>query len=223
MRVLVVEDNMDLCANICDFLESEGFIVDVANDGLTAIHVMSTQEPQLVVLDIMLPGLDGLEVCRHIRKMGCNVPILMLTARDTLEDKLKGFRVGTDDYLVKPFDLEELAARIRALAQRGQRVPISLLKLADLEFHLLTMEVRRAGQPITLNHTCLRILKRLMERAPNVVTREELVEHLWGDFSPASDALKSHMYLLRKAVDKPFESSLIHTVRNIGFKMVAPQ
>lgn len=143
----------------------------------------------------------------------------MLTARDTLEDKLTGFETGADDYLVKPFDMEELAARILALSRRSSQAEAPLLSVGDLTFDTATLKVHRQGVDLHLNNTCLTLLRHLMEAAPNVVSRRELERSLWGDTPPGSDALKSHMYTLRRNVDKPFDKALIHTLHGIGYRM----
>lgn len=221
MRVLVIEDNADIAANILDFLEAEGMRADHAADGLGGLHLALTQTYDVLMLDIMLPGMDGLQVCEKLRQNGHQTPILMLTARDTLPDKLAGFRAGTDDYLVKPFDLPELVARLHALAGRGQRPNGQILKVGDLEMNLGTMHVTRGGQRLVLNHLCLRILQELMRGSPNLITREELTDRIWGDSPPGSDALRTHLYNLRQVVDKPFDTPLLHTVRSIGYRLAA--
>ena len=146
----------------------------------------------------------------------------MLTARDTLSDRLEGFDAGADDYLVKPFALEELAARIGVLARRADATPTSLLNVADLEFDIGKMKVQRAGRKIELNRACLKILTMLMKAHPNVVTRKELEHALWGEMPPGSDALRSHIYTLRSAIDRPFKHSLLETIHGVGYRLVIP-
>ncbi|WDP93257.1 MAG: response regulator transcription factor [Desulfobacter sp.] len=219
MRVLIIEDNPAIVENMSEFLEAKGFILDFAMDGIGGLHLALTHEYEVIVLDLMLPGMDGLTLCRKLRQEGgSRVPVIMLTARDTLDDKLLGFDSGADDYLVKPFALKELEARVRALAKR--RAPDArALTVADLSMDLGTFEVTRRGQEIKLNNACITLLKLLMEKSPNLVTRREMEHALWGDMPPGSDVLRSHLYNLRKSIDKPFDSPLIHTVHGMGFQL----
>ena len=222
MHILVVEDHRDMADNIGDFLEAQGHTVDFAMDGISAMHLALTEAFDVIVLDIMLPGMDGLTFCRKLRQEAERAtPVLMLTARDTLPDKLAGFDAGADDYLVKPFALQELAARIVALAKRGGVLSPQQLAVADLTFNKQTLEVHRAGQKLTLNPACLKILTRLMEASPAVVPRVELESLLWGDELPDSDALRSHLYKLRQTIDKSFPQPLLHTVHGIGYRLAA--
>ncbi len=223
LRILVIEDSIDLAENIGDYFQRKGHKVDFAMDGLSGLHLSLTQKFDAVILDIMLPGLDGLTLCRKLKQeAGYEIPVLMLTARDTLSDKLKGFESGADDYLVKPFALEELAARIGALTRRGDKKSHSLLRIADLQVDPGTMEVRRAGQKIELNQACLKILMMLMQSYPNVVARKEIEYALWGDMPPGSDSLRSHIYSLRRAIDRPFKHALIKTIHGVGYRLVIP-
>ena len=221
LRILVVEDNADIAENIGDYLEMRGHVLDFAMDGIGGLHLALTQDYDIIVLDIMLPGIDGLTFSRKLREQAeIQTPILMLTARDTLEDKLEGFRAGADDYLVKPFALEELAARLESLARRTDNLIRSMLRVGDLELDMGKMAVQRAGYPISLNRAGLKILTILMKAHPNVVSRKELEHALWGDTPPGSDALRSHVYTLRRAVDKPFNRPLIETVHGVGYRLV---
>ena len=223
LRILIVEDNADIAENIGDYLEQKGHVLDFAMDGIGGLHLALTHDFDVIVLDIMLPGMDGLTFCRKLRKEADNkTPVLMLTARDTLSDKLEGFDAGADDYLVKPFALEELAARIGVLARRGDQLSTSRLCVADLEVDIGKMQVQRAGRKIELNRACLKILIMLMRAHPNVVTRKELEHALWGDEPPGSDALRSHIYALRSAIDRPFKYSLLETVHGVGYRLVVP-
>lgn len=220
-RVLLVEDHRALAETVLDFLQAVGFETDYAADGLSGLHLASREHYDAIILDVMLPGLNGFELCARLRQeKTLTTPILMLTARDQLQDKLEGFQHGADDYLVKPFDLPELVARLVALLRRsrGELAP-DRLQVDDLVFNTGTLEVQRAGQPIHLSPTCLRILKILMRESPNVVTREALEQELWGDLLPDSDTLRSHLYKIRRAVDKPFERPLLHTLAGQGFKL----
>jgi len=221
LRVLIVEDNIDIAENIADYLDLQGHVTDFAMDGIGGLHLALTQEYDAIILDIMLPGMDGLAFCRKLRQEGEKAtPVLMLTARDTLDDKLEGFDAGADDYLVKPFELEELIARIQALVRRSDHMQRRLLRVGDLELDLGKMQVQRAGRLIELNRACLKILTVLMQASPNVVSRREIEHELWNDMPPDSDALRSHIYTLRKAVDKPFKRQLIQTVHGLGYKLV---
>lgn len=220
-RVLLVEDHRALAETVLDFLQTVGFETDYAADGLSGLHLASREHYDAIILDVMLPGLNGFDLCAHLRReKTLTTPILMLTARDQLQDKLEGFQQGADDYLVKPFDLPELVARLVALLRRsrGELAP-DVLQVEDLTLNTGTLEVQRAGQPIHLSPTCLRILKILMRESPKVVTREALEQELWGDLLPDSDTLRSHLYKIRRAVDKPFDKPLLHTLAGQGFKL----
>jgi DNA-binding response OmpR family regulator len=219
IRLLIIEDNPAIAENMTDFLESKGYILDFAMDGIGGLHLALTQEYDVIVLDLMLPGMDGITLCQKLRREADKqVPVIMLTARDTLEDKLLGFESGADDYLVKPFALKELEARIKVLANR-RLAENKVLCIADLKMDLGTFEVSRQGKKIDLNNTCTAILKLLMQSAPNVVARKDLENHLWGDMPPGSDVLRSHMYTLRQRIDKPFEHAMIETIHGIGFRI----
>lgn len=223
LRILIVEDSIDLAENIGDYFEIQGHVMDFAMDGISGLHLALTHDYDAIILDIMLPGMDGLTFCRKLRKEGeKTTPVLMLTARDTLSDKLEGFDAGTDDYLVKPFDLEELSARLQALTKRFDHTREKSLMVGELEIDLGKMQVKRAGHPIELNRACFKILNMLMQASPNVVSRKEIEHLLWSDLPPESDALRSHIYALRQAIDKPFKDPLIQTVHGIGFKLADP-
>ena len=220
MRILVIEDNRDILANILDYLELKGFTVDCAQDGLSGMHLALTQPYDLIVLDIMLPGMDGYQLCQKLRQeANNNTPIIMLTARDALDDRLKGLHAGADDYLVKPFALSELVARIEAVLRRSSGTNKRVLEVADLRYNLETLEVSRAGQSLKLNPIGLKLLATLMQRSPAVVRREALEEALWGDDIPDSDSLRSHIHQLRQSIDKPFAITLLHTVHGVGFRL----
>ena len=222
MRILIVEDNPDILANLADYLELKGYSVDCARDGLAGLHLASSNHYDLLVLDVMLPGIDGYDLCRRLREEGRNtVPVIMLTARDQLDDRLQGFRAGADDYLVKPFALSELAARIEAVLRRSQGNSSRVLSVGDLSYDLDTLEVTRAGQRLKLNPLCLRLLAILMQKSPHVVRREVLEEQLWGDDCPDSDSLRSHIHMLRQVIDKPFSTPLLQTVHGHGYRLVA--
>lgn len=220
MRILVIEDNRDILANVLDYLELKGYVVDCAQDGLSGLHLAATQDYHLIVLDLMLPGIDGLQVCKRLRDdAGRDTPIIMLTARDALPDRIKGLQAGADDYLIKPFALSELVARIEAILRRCQGSRRRQLQVADLCYDLDTLEASRGGQPIRLNPIGHKLLAILMQRSPAVVRREALEEAVWGDHVPDSDALRSHIHQLRQVLDKPFAKPLLHTVHGLGFRL----
>jgi DNA-binding response OmpR family regulator len=223
MRILVIEDNRDILANILDYLALKGYVADCAEDGLTGLHLAATERYDLIVLDVMLPAIDGFDVCRRLREDGkSTTPIIMLTARDTLDDRLQGFSAGADDYLVKPFALSELAARIEAVLRRV-RGRAHKLEVEDLSLDLDTLEAWRAGKLLKLNPTALKILEILMRKSPAIVRRGELETAVWGDDPPDSDSLRSHLHLLRQVLDKPFDTPLLQTVRGVGFRLAKPR
>ena len=222
--ILLVEDHAPLAQTVGSYLEASGFIVDYAADGLIAMHLAVTQSFDAIVLDVKLPGLSGMEVCRRLRSEArLATPIIMMTARDRLTDKLEGFDAGADDYLVKPFDLPELEARIRSLIRRGQGdVYTREYVVADLVLDVDAAEVQRAGQRIRLSPKQFEMLHLLMRESPNVVSRETIERQVWGDALPDSDTLRSHLYALRKAIDRPFAVELIETVPGRGLRIRAP-
>ncbi|MEM9555308.1 MAG: response regulator transcription factor [Acidobacteriota bacterium] len=221
MRILVIEDDLDIAGNVGDYLQSRGHLVDFAYDGVSGMHLALTQDFDALVVDWMLPGMSGLDLCRRLRsEAGDSVPALMLTARDTLADKLEGFDAGVDDYLVKPFALQELEARLGALDRR-HRAARRILRVADLELDTDARRVQRAGHSLQVQGAAFDILALLMERSPAVVRREELEARLWGDERPESDVLRSYVYALRSAIDKPFDRALLHTVRGHGYQLVS--
>jgi DNA-binding response OmpR family regulator len=220
LRVLVVEDHRDIAANIGDYLAARGHEVAFAHDGPRGLALATRRDFDVVVLDVMLPGLDGHALCRALRSQR-DTPVLMLTARDTVQDKLEGFRTGADDYLTKPFSLEELDARLLALARRSRPRPGAILVVADLELDPGTRAVRRAGRPIDLNPASFTILAELMRASPRVVEKGRLEEALWGDAVRGSDTLRSQIYLLRQAIDRPFARPLLVTVHGVGYRLAA--
>jgi DNA-binding response OmpR family regulator len=205
MRILIIEDNRDIAANLGDFLSDHGHEVDYAYDGVTGLHLAVVNEFDAIVLDLALPGMDGLDVCRKLREDGRKeTPVLMLTARDQLDDKLSGFKSGADDYLVKPFELKEVEARLTVLARRGQRIKPRELQVGDLIYNLETLTVKRGDKGIDLNPIGLRLLEKLMASSPAVVTRRELEHHVWGEELPDSDSLRVHIHSLRSAYRQAF-------------------
>lgn len=223
MRILIIEDNRDIAANLGDYLSDLGHEVDYAFDGITGLHLAIVNEFDAMVLDLALPGMDGLEVCRKLREEGRKeTPVLMLTARDQLDDKLAGFESGADDYLVKPFELKEVEARLEVLAKRGQRIAPRELDVGDLHFNLETLTVSREGRNINLNPIGLKLLEKLMSASPAVVSRRDLEHHVWGEELPDSDSLRVHIHSLRAAIDKPFKEPMIRTRHGIGYSIVEP-
>lgn len=222
MNILLIEDNAALAANIGDYLALHGHVVDFATDGRSGLQRALQDFHDVIILDLMLPKLDGLGVCQALRRQADrHVPVLMLTARDTLSDKLHGFASGADDYLTKPFALEELAARCTALSQRHRLQQPHQLQLGSLIIDRDQQRVSRAGQPLRLQQIPYQILLILAEAHPRVVTRTELIERIWADESPSSDTLRSHLYLLRQQLDKPFTTPMLITVHGVGFKLDA--
>lgn len=222
MHLLLIEDNPDLAANICEYLEARGHVMDTAGDGITGLHLAVVHHYDAIILDIALPGLDGLSLCQKLRHEARKpVPVLMLTARDTLKDKVGGFEAGADDYLVKPFELLELELRLKALTRRGTTGVANRLQVADLSLDLDTLEVRRGDVAITLTPLAHKLLVLLLRTSPRVVPRREIEMALWGDEPPDSDALRTHVHALRAAIDRPHTRKLLHTVHGVGYR-IAP-
>lgn len=223
MDVLLIEDNPDLAGNIVDYLESRGHRVDLARDGLSGLHFAASKAFDAIVLDLGLPGIDGVELCRRLREEGLATPILMLTARGELDDKVLGLEAGADDYLVKPLSLRELEARLRAQVRRaagglGQQ----RLQVGDLLLDERTRQVSRQGRRIALAPLDYQLLRLLMRASPAVLPRERLESLLWGDDPPDSDALRAHIHRLRLAIDRPFDVPLLHTVPHVGYRLAVP-
>lgn len=223
MRVLIIEDNPDIAANLAGYLEPLGYSLDFAANGYAGLALVAQHDYDVLILDVGLPGMDGLTLCQKIRgELKKSTPVLMLTARDTVEDKVAGFESGTDDYLVKPFSMIELEARMKALARRARCPgPGRVLRVGELSFDLQTYEVERGGQPLALTKTGYRILGCLMRESPKVVTRKMLESEIWGDDRPDSDALRTHIHAVRQALDKVQASSMLKTVQGIGYRLVA--
>ncbi|MFC3717484.1 response regulator transcription factor [Luteimonas soli] len=222
MRLLVIEDNRNLVANLFDYFEARGHVLDAAPDGVTGLHLASTQAHDVIVLDWMLPGLDGPGVLRRLREEhGRDTPVIMLTARDELPDKIAGFRAGADDYLTKPFALPELEVRLEALLARASGRVRRVLEVADLRLDLATLEATRAGRRLHLFPAGRKLLEVLMQASPAAVTRDRLEYALWGDDPPDGDMLRSHVYELRRSVDAPFETKLIQTLPRVGYRLAA--
>ncbi|PSW17694.1 DNA-binding response regulator [Photobacterium sanctipauli] len=214
-QALIIEDDKDLAAAISDYMELEGVEFDFAFNGAAGLNLALENRYDIILLDISMPKMDGLTVCQQLREKGISTPVLMLTARDTLEDKIKGFNAGSDDYLVKPFAMEELTVRIKALVRRTQGT-VNKLKVGDLSIDIDKHQVQRGGEAINLPPACWKMLVCLMQNSPNVVSKAELERYVWDDEQPESDSLKVHLFKLRKLIDKPFPHPLIHTVHGVG-------
>ncbi len=222
LRLLLIEDHLPLASAIVDLLQQHGHWVDHAADGSRGLRMALAAPPDVLLLDLGLPGLDGLEVCRLLRERSeRHVPVLMLTARDHVSDKLRGFQTGADDYLVKPFDDDELLARCHALARRQRMGQPNRLRIGPLEVDRRTGDAWRSGQPLVLQQLPQRILLLLAEAWPRTLTRSELLQRLWGEEAPPSDPLRSHLYLLRQALDRPFDGEMLRTVHGVGFRLEA--
>jgi len=223
MEVLLIEDDASVAEFIRDGLCAAGFAVQSAVDG-TAGHAMAgAGQFDVMVIDRMLPGLDGLSLVEQLRAVGDQTPILILSALGEVDDRIRGLHAGADDYLVKPFALAELLARIEALARRGQQdVAETSLQLADLRMELLEQSVSRAGQPIALQPREYKLLEYLMRNAGQVVTRAMLLEHVWGyHFDPQTNVIDVHVSRLRQKIDKDFDIPLLETVRGAGYRLGA--
>ena len=220
MRILVVEDERKLASFIQRGLREEKYTVDMASEGEKGLFLAEINTYDLIILDVMLPGKDGLFVCRELRSKKIDTPILILTARDTIKDKVAGLDVGADDYLTKPFAFEELLARVRALLRRQQTSKTAHLKIADLELDQLTHKVRRCGKEISLTHKEYALLEYLMLNAHQVVTRTMISEHVWNeDFDSFTNVIDVYIRYLRNKIDKGFPKALLHTLRGTGYML----
>jgi DNA-binding response OmpR family regulator len=221
-KTLLVEDNVSLAQTVIAYFDLEGIDCDYASNGSQGLELALLNDYQVILLDINLPRINGLEVCEMIRKQGVDIPVMMLTARDSLEDKLAGFDAGTDDYLVKPFELRELVARVKALFNRRSLHSMKL-EVGPLVMDLSLKTICREGQKLKLTPTCWKLLEILMRESPNVVSREKMQNTIWTEPDlPDSDVLKVHLYKLRQQVDKPFSIKLIQTVSSHGVAIRVP-
>ncbi len=222
MKLLVIEDDESLRNMLSEYLTIKGSQVDTAGDGITGLHLAVVNDYDALIIDLTLPGIDGLEITSKLRNEAHKAtPILMLTGRGTLDDKLTGFSKGADDYLVKPFELEELFVRLHALCKRQSKSIIRQheLSVGNLTLNTETMEVYREKRRIELTSTNLRLLEVLMRKAPHVVKHAELERSLWGDNPPDSSSLRTHIHYLRDALDKPFDGAMLNTVHGIGYRL----
>ncbi len=224
LRALIVEDNQDIIANLYAFLEPLNYELDCAATGPAGLELAISQPFDVIILDIMLPGMNGLTLCQTLRtRHAVATPILMLTARDTVADRVTGLDAGADDYLVKPFSMKELDARLRALVRRAKgRQTISILRWGDIELDPATHCVRRNGTPLKLSPTGFTILETLLRAAPRIVPRAELELEIWGDDPPESGALRTHIHELRQKLDRPFACPVLKTVPHVGYGLSEP-
>lgn len=220
ISVLLIEDDLDLAQTVMDYLQLEAISCDHASNGAAGLNLLQQNYYDVLLLDLNLPRIDGLTVCERLRHEGSDIPVLMLTARDQLTDKQAGFTAGTDDYLIKPFELKELVMRIQALSRRrsGQT---QLLSCGDLHMNLQQRQLNRAGINLHLSPISWRILELLLRETPNVVSRQRLEIAIWGEEVPDSDSLKVHLHHLRKTIDGGFEKSLLRTLPGVGIAIRA--
>jgi len=220
LKILVIEDNHAIALQLIEFLEAQSWQVDYADTGNLGISLALSTPFDLIILDLSLPDIDGLEVCQQIKSQSTvNVPVMMLTARDAFEDKAKGFNLGADDYVTKPFEFRELALRCEALTRRQNLYQNQMMKVGNLVLNLSDQTVTRDNQLVSLNATAFKILQVLAQAYPQPVSRSMLIHKIWGDNPPNSNALKSHIYNLRNGLDDNFESSMIKTITNIGYQL----
>ncbi len=218
MRILLVEDDKNIAGFIKKGLTEENYAVDVFYDGEDGAYWAKENDYDLIILDIMLPKKDGIEVCKEIRRKNIITPIIMLTAKDTIEDKIKGLDEGADDYLTKPFSFEELLARVRALLRRTQKYKTKTLKVADLELDPAMRKVTRAGKEITLTGKEYALLEYMMRNKERVLTEVMIIEHIWDiNYDPMTNVVNVYIHHLRQKIDKGFEKKLIYTIRGSGY------
>ncbi len=225
IRMLVVEDHTGLATNLLEFFDDSRYILDFAPDGLTAIHLIATNEYDVIVLDIMLPGLSGFEVCRRIRNdIHCSTPVIIMTSKDQLQDKEQGFAVGADDYLVKPFNLRELQLRVEALYRRKTGFSNTPeISIPGIHFNPGTFTVRTdGGEQLELSGTAARIFEELIKAYPNFLSYTELQDRVWGERETDMNTLRTHVYSLRKLLQSAFQYSMIKTMHSRGYRLIAP-
>jgi len=220
MHLLLIENNPNLSANVREFFETKGHVVDQAEDGIRGLQLACSDGYDAVVLEVGLPGLDGLSLCKRLREQSRrDVPVVMLTARSSEADKLSGFEAGADDYITKPFSLPELLARLKALVRRSYGTQ-EVLRVADLTFDLRTLIIQRGARSLPLTPTSMRILELLMRASPGLVSRAQIERAVWGEEPPGSDAaLRGHILIIRNAIDTAGESKLLHTVHGMGYRL----
>lgn len=224
MHVLIAEHHQPLRFTLHDFLRSRGHQVTCAADGITALHLAATREYDAVVFNAALPGIGGHQACERLRSAGrTQLPLILTAASHQLCDVLQGFKLGADDYLTGRFDPAELLARLEAIARRMATPRARVLEIHDLSYDLDTLSVKRADQVINLNPTSLHLLELLMRKSPAVVSRKEMLDSVWGGAAPNSDSLRSNVHLLRRGVDRPFFTPLIHTLHGVGYQLACRQ
>jgi two-component system copper resistance phosphate regulon response regulator CusR len=222
MRILLVEDEPSAAHMLAKGLREQSYAVDIAADGEAAVYQASVNDYDLIILDVMLPHKDGVEVCRELRAEGLTVPILMLTARDAIQDRIAGLDTGADDYLIKPFDFHELLARLRALLRRGPALRPEIVEIADLSVDMRARQVKRSGHQIELTAKEYALLEYLARRAGEVVGRAEIAEHVWEEnFDPFSNLIEVYMQRLRRKIDEGYALKLLRTRRGEGYMLTS--
>lgn len=220
LSILLIEDNQTIAAQLSEFFEGHGWAVDYAGLGNQGVELALNNNFDVIVLDLNLPDIDGLEVCKQIKRQAkVNPPILMLTARDAFEDKAEGYGMGADDYVTKPFEFRELALKCQALARRHNLHKSHRIEIGELVIEQNELTAKRAGQPLKLTNIGFNILLTLAQAYPQAVSRSNLIFKVWGDVPPETDALRTHIYSLRNALDKPFDSNMLTTITNVGYKL----
>ncbi len=222
MNILIIEDEQKIAASIKNGLEGEGYQVDISATGEDGFYLLNTKQYDLLILDLMLPGRNGLDILKALRQKGIKVPVIILTARDAVEDRVEGLDKGADDYLVKPFAMAELSARIRALLRRGASELPLRLKLADLELDRVLRKVKRGGKELGLTNREFDLLEYLLRHQNSIVTREMLAKDVWQQTmraTPLDNVIDVHIARLRAKIDEPFDKKLLHTIRGVGFML----
>lgn len=220
LSILLIEDNLTIAKQLAEFFKGHGWALDYADNGELGIQLALSHIFDVIVLDLNLPDIDGIEVCQQIKQQAeVNPPILMLTARDAFEHKAEGYGVGADDYVTKPFEFRELALRCQALARRHNLHKSHRIEVGDLVIEQNSLTAERAGEALKLTNIGFKILLTLAQAYPQAVSRSNLVHKVWGDIPPDSDALRTHIYSLRNALDKPFKTKMLTTITNVGYKL----
>ncbi len=220
MKVLLVEDDKKLASFIKKGLKAEGFAVDLVHEGVDGLHLALTENHDVIILDIMLPGVNGLQMLEEIRKKKISIPVILVTAKDTIEDKVQGLNIGADDYLVKPFAFAELLARVRALLRRDQKTQSNILEVSDLKVELASRKVTRGKKEITLTPKEFSLLEYFMRNVDQVITRTMISEHVWDmNFDSCSNVIDVYVNYLRNKIDHDFPVKLIQTIKGVGYVM----
>ena len=220
LSILLIEDNLTIAKQLAEFFKGHGWALDYADNGELGIQLALSHIFDVIVLDLNLPDIDGIEVCQQIKQQAeVNPPILMLTARDAFEHKAEGYGVGADDYVTKPFEFRELALRCQALARRHNLHKSHRIEIGDLVIEQNSLTAERAGEALKLTNIGFKILLTLAQAYPQAVSRSNLIHKVWGNIPPDSDALRTHIYSLRSALDKPFKTKMLTTITNVGYKL----